>query len=108
MVGKELICPSAWMCVKGYFCVSHINYYAFLVVIIQGGTAYQNFSHTDVARTREQAVQPQFRDEAQARRIAAAVLQPGIVQVRGKEIPMPDPALLLQRYSLPLVNKDTV
>jgi len=69
---------------------------------IQSGTPYRYFSHTDIARTREQTMHPRFRNEEQARRIAAAVLLPDVVRVGDREIPMPDSMPLLQRYHLPL------
>lgn len=67
---------------------------------IQKGVPYF-FSHTDPARNREQYKHPSFQNEAQARRIAAAILQPDVVPILKKGIPMPDSVPLLKRYDMP-------
>jgi len=72
----------------------------------EDGTITDARKLADSARAREQAVHPRFRDETQVRRIAAAILQPGVVRVKNKAIPMPDPTLLLKRYHLPLPRED--
>lgn len=73
---------------------------------IQTGLPYEFFSHTEPARHRERYEHPHFQNSAQARRIAAAILQPDTVPIllRG-DIPMPHPESLLRRYGLPLPDE---